>query len=65
VLHVVLKKVPLEANVFGALSNQGVMSVSRCALVVRLASGCSIDGFVKDLPRNLAKAESLVGGIVA
>jgi hypothetical protein len=57
--HVGLKEVPLEADVFGLLVDQGALRVSNCALLVLLDGGCSVDGFV-DLPHKHAKVESLL-----
>jgi hypothetical protein len=58
--HVGLKEVPLEADVFCLLVDQGVLRVSNCDLLVLLDGGCSVDGFVEDLPHKLAKVESLL-----
>jgi hypothetical protein len=55
--------VPLEADVFGLLADQGVLRASYGALVVLLHGGCSGDGFVEDLPHKLAKVESLLCGV--
>jgi hypothetical protein len=39
------------------------MRVSDGAFVVLPYGGCSGDGFVEDLPHEMAKVESLLGGV--
>jgi hypothetical protein len=60
---VVLKEVPLHADVFGLLAGQGILGVRDGALVVLPHGGCSGDGSVENLPRKLAEVESLLGGV--
>jgi hypothetical protein len=60
---VALKEVQLKADVLGLLADQGVMRVSDGALVVLPYGGCSADGFVEDLPHEMAKVEFLLGGV--
>jgi hypothetical protein len=61
--HVVLKEVPLHADVLGLLGDQGIPKVSDGALAVLPYGGCSAIGFVEDHPHELAKVESLLGGV--
>jgi hypothetical protein len=60
---VVFNKVALEADVFGLLTDQGVLRVSNGALVVLPHGVCSGDGVFEDFPHKLAKEESLLGGV--
>jgi hypothetical protein len=59
---VVFQEVPLHADVFGFLANQGVLGVSDSALIVFPYGGSSGDGGVKDLPHE-TEVESLLGGM--
>jgi hypothetical protein len=52
---VVLKEVPLRADVFSLLAYQGGVRVSDGALIVLPYGGSSINGFVENLPHELAK----------
>jgi hypothetical protein len=41
--HVVLSEVPLHADVFGLLADQGIPRVSDCTLFVLQYGGCPVD----------------------
>jgi hypothetical protein len=62
-LHVVLKEVPLEVKMFDLLVDQAVMRISEYASVILSYGGCSVDGFVEDLPHKLAMEEALLSGV--
>jgi hypothetical protein len=53
--HVVFQEVPLHADAFALLDDQGVLGVSDNDLVVLPYGGGSGDGRVEDSPHDLAE----------